>query len=63
MGPDVSGLGAGSSSSEDDGSSFVNIPGSDGEDKKGAAKGGAPMRRKGLKGAKPKARAAKEAKK
>ena len=40
MGPDVSGLDAGSSSSEDADSGFVNIPGSDDEDKKGAANGG-----------------------
>ena len=40
MGPDVSGLDAGSSSSEDDDSGFANIPGSDDEGKKGAAKGG-----------------------
>ena len=60
MGPDVSGLDAGSSSSEDDDSGFANIPGSDDGGKKGAAKGGA---EKGVKGARSKARATKRAKK
>ena len=60
MGPDASGLESGSSSSEDDDSGFVNIPGSDDEDKKGAAKGGA---EKGVKGARSKARATKRANK
>ena len=53
----MSGLDAGSSSSEDDDSGFVNIPGSDEEGKKGAANGG-----KAVKGARPKARATKRAK-
>ena len=39
MGPDASGLDAGRSSSEDDGSCFVSISGSDDEGKKGAAGG------------------------
>ena len=58
MGPDASGLDTGSSSSEDDDSGFANIPGSDDEDKKGAAKGG-----KAVTGARSKARANKRAKK
>ena len=57
VGPDVSGLDADRSSSEDDDSGFVNIPGFDDEDKKGAAKGG-----KAVKGARSKAKASKRPK-
>ena len=58
VGPDVRDLDTGSNSSEDDDSCFANIPGSDDEDKKGAAKGGA---EKGVTGARSKARATKRA--